>query len=186
MQTYITKAVIWVGVIKGVKITNCNCGSVTWPMLECVMQSEWYANTGALLFVPCHLVAGIRLWKSSVFAAVWFTTPFFWDMTSRQWVINLRHSEEPSPRIRPPGLSRRWWHGVLRNARNQWPSDVASCATRTESWSFRLLVSNVRLARCSRIQFAACDSVRMKLSVQYRDSVVFVVFGSTDMGRSVL
>jgi hypothetical protein len=46
---------------------------VTWPVLECVMQSQSYANskTGALLFVPCHLVAGIKLWKSSVFAAVW-------------------------------------------------------------------------------------------------------------------
>jgi len=35
----------------------------------------------------------------------------------------------------------------------------------------RLLVSNVRLARRSHVQFAACDSVRMKLSLQYRDSV---------------
>ena len=51
---------------------------------------------------------------------------------------------------------------------------------------YRLLVSNVRLARSSHVQFATCDSVRMKLSLQYRDSVVFVVCQSTDMGRAVL
>lgn len=54
--------------------------------------------------------------------------------------------------------------------------------------SFRLLVfkcpSNTLQSRT--VQFAAFDSVRMKLSLQYRDKVVFVMFESTDMATPVL
>lgn len=67
--------------------------------------------------------------------------------------------------------------------KNQTPRPLR---TMMASWSNRLLVSNVRLTRWSHVQFAVFDSVRMKLSLQYRDRVVSVVFESTDMARAVL